>query len=238
MATPMTAAQIVVQLKKWGITYKPYKSDWATHNRNSKGAWGPVNGVIVHHVGADGDARPDLYTGNSALPGPKCHFYVDKEGVVWLIGWGRTNHAGGGDGAVLQKVISEDYIGVLKPKFGQGDAGATDGNIHFYGIEIGYSGTHKMSDAQYKTVLKLCAAINEFHKWTSKSNIAHAEWNKYKWDPGYAEGKTYDMNAFRIAIKNVQAGGANPVPTPPPVAEITLKTLNDKLDKIIKKLGA
>lgn len=241
MSEPMTASQMTAQLTKWHITFKPYKSNWATHNRAGHGDWGPVNGVIIHHVGSDGDARPDLYTGNSQLPGPKCQFYIDKDGIVWLIGWGRANHAGGGDATVLQHVINEDYGNtVLKTRFGEGDKGAVDGNAHFYGIEIGYSGTHKMSDKQYATMRRLCAAINDFHKWTSLSDIIHAEWNKYKWDPGYAQDKTYDPVAIRKDIAITQKAGPNPAPTTPtkpPVAEVTLKTLDAKLDRILKKIG-
>lgn len=76
MATPMTAVQVVAQLKKWGIRYVEIPG-WATHNRNSKGAWGPVNGFIWHHTGAavsaanaKSYAASTLYNGLADLPGP------------------------------------------------------------------------------------------------------------------------------------------------------------------------
>lgn len=221
MATPMTSSQIVAQLKKWGIKYSEVKS-WETHNRNAKGAWGGMNGFIWHHTGADvtqanaaSYAGNTLYNGLSTLPGPLCHFGISPDGTVYLVGWGRANHAGGGDPAVLNHVINEDYSGQLKPKKGNSDG--TDGNAHFYGVEIMYSGSHKMTDAQYASALKLSAAIIDFHKWSEKSVIAHGEWSNDKWDPGYASGKIMDMAAVRADIlKTFRAGPKPATPTVPP----------------------
>jgi hypothetical protein len=211
MATPMTASQIVAQLKKWGITYKEVKS-WETHNRNSKGAWGGMNGFIWHHTGADVSqanaasyAGSTLYDGLSTLPGPLCHFGLSPDGTVYLVGWGRANHAGGGDPVVLDHVINEDYTGQLHPT--KGNLNGTDGNAHFYGMEIMYSGSHKMTDAQYQAALKLSAAILDFHGWTEKSVIGHGEWSNDKWDPGYASGKIMNMVDVRAdVLKTLKAG--------------------------------
>jgi hypothetical protein len=220
MATPMTAAQIVAQLKKWGIPYKEVKS-WETHNRNAKGAWGGMNGFIWHHTGADvksadaaSYAGSTLYNGLSDLPGPLCHFGLAPDGTVYLVGWGRANHAGGGDPVVLNHVINEDYSGQLKPT--RGNANGTDGNAHFYGVEIMYSGSHAMTDAQYKTALKLSAAILDFHGWTEKSVIAHGEWSNDKWDVGYAPGKIMDMTKVRGAVADtLKAGPKGATPSKP-----------------------
>lgn len=218
MATPMTASQIVAQLKKWGIKYVEVKS-WETHNRAGHGAWGGVNGFIWHHTGADvtdaaGYAGSTLYNGLSTLPGPLCHFGLGPDGTVYLVGWGRANHAGGGDPAVLNHVIAEDYTGQLHPT--KGNSNGVDGNAHFYGVEIMYSGSHKMTDAQYKTALRLSAAILDFHGWTEKSVIGHGEWSSDKWDPGYASGKIMDMVAVRKdVLATLKAGPKVTTPTPP-----------------------
>lgn len=219
MATPMTATQIVAQLKKWGIKYKEVKS-WETHNRAGHGAWGGMNGFIWHHTGADVStanaaeyAGGTLYNGLSTLPGPLCHFGLAPDGTVYLVGWGRANHAGGGDQAVLNHVINEDYSGNLKPT--KGNANGVDGNAHFYGVEIMYSGSHKMTDAQYKTALKLSAAILDFHKWTEKSVIGHGEWSNDKWDPGYASGKIMDMSGVRKDVAATLKAGPSGTVTKP-----------------------
>lgn len=247
MATPMTAAQIVAQLKKWGISYKEVKG-WATHNRNAKGAWGGVNGFIWHHTGADvapanaaSYAANTLYNGLATLPGPLCHFGLAPDGTVYLVGWGRANHAGGGDPVVLQHVINEDYSGQLKPT--RGNANGTDGNAHFYGVEIMYSGSHAMTDAQYKTALKLSAAILDFHKWTEKSVIAHGEWSNDKWDPGYASGKIMDMTKVRSAVADTVKAGPKPVvvtpkPTTPKPAPVPAKTVQQQIDALVKRVAA
>lgn len=203
----MTATQIVAALKKWGIT--PVEiSGWATHNRNQKGAWGGVNGFIWHHTGADVSdgksyAAGFLYNGDSALPGPLCHLSVGSDGKVYLVGWGRANHAGGGDQKVLDHVIAEDYTGILKPT--KGNSNGVDGNAHFYGMEIQYSGSHGMNPSQYSSALKVSAAILDFHKWSAKSVIGHGEWSSDKWDPGYSNGKMMDMNAVRNDVADVLA---------------------------------
>jgi hypothetical protein len=209
MATPMTAAQVVTQLKKWGIKYVEIPG-WATHNRNIKGAWGPVNGFIWHHTGADvTDAKAyaggTLYKGLADLPGPLCHFSIGKDGAVYLVGWGRANHAGGGDPVTLQHVINEDYSGQLKPT--RGNSNGVDGNAHFYGVEIQYSGSHQMTDAQYAAARQLSAAILDFHGWTEKSVIAHGEWSSDKWDPGYAPGKIMAMPGVRADVKATLTAG-------------------------------
>jgi hypothetical protein len=222
MATPMTASQIVAQLKKWGIKYVEVKS-WETHNRAGHGTWGGddgkgLNGFIWHHTGVDVSnaatyASSTLYNGLSSLPGPLCHFGLGPDGTVYLVGWGRANHAGGGDPAVLTHVINEDYSGQLHPT--KGNSNGVDGNTHFYGVEIMYSGSHKMTDAQYKTALKLSAAICDFHNWKEKSIIGHGEWSSDKWDPGYAPGKIMDMVAVRKDVAATLKAGTTPVVTPP-----------------------
>lgn len=207
----MTDAQVVTQLKKWGIRYVEIPG-WATHNREGHGAWGPVNGFIWHHTGAfvaaanaKSYAASTLYNGLADLPGPLCQFSIGLDGTVYLVGWGRANHAGGGDPAVLQHIIDEDYAGQLKPTKGNRDG--VDGNAHFYGVEIQYSGSKPMADAQYKAALRLSAAICDFHSWTERSVIAHGEWSNDKWDPGYGPGKIMAMPGVRADVKATLTAG-------------------------------
>lgn len=222
MATPMTASQVVAQLKKWGIAYKEVTVggvSWKTHNREGHGAWGPINGFIWHHTGADVSnaaayAAGTLWSGITGLPGPLCQFSISTDGTLYLVGWGRANHAGGGDPVVLNHVINEDYTGQLHPT--KGNSNGVDGNAHFYGCEIQYSGSHKMTDAQYITALKLSAAICDFHNWKDKSIIGHGEWSSDKWDPGYAPGKIMDMTKVRADVKTTLAAGPKPTTTPTP----------------------
>ncbi|WP_318205402.1 peptidoglycan recognition family protein [Streptomyces sp. SCL15-4] len=211
MATPMTAAQVVAQLKKWGLRYVEIPG-WSSHNRNQKGAWGPVNGFVWHHTGADvrdgqAYASTTLYNGITGLPGPLCQFSIGTDGTVYLVGWGRANHAGGGDPAVLAHVQAEDYSGQLHPT--RGNSNGVDGNAHFYGVEIQYSGGHEMSAAQYTAARRLSAAILDFHGWSERSVIGHGEWSSDKWDPGYAAGKIMAMPAVRADVASTLSAGPN-----------------------------
>lgn len=213
MSQAMTSTQIVSQLKKWDIKYSEFRS-WRTHNRNSKGPFGPdLHGLMVHHTGSNSsDQRDLLYDGYTDLPGPLCHFGLAQNGVLHLIGWGRANHAGLGDPDVLKSVINESY-----DKAPPTDNQATvDGNRHFYGVEIWHSGSNDMTDAQYFTLHKLGAAIIDFHNWSAKSVIAHGEWQPGKWDPG-VNGKMANMSVIRSDIQATHNRGVSV--SNPPVAK-------------------
>lgn len=217
MAVPMTAAQIKAQLTKFGVRFKEYEN-WATHNRGQRGdGWGitaanktGVHGLLWHHTGSDSnDQRELLQNGTAELPGPLSQFGLAQDGTVWLIGWGRCNHAGLGDPDVFAAVRDESY-GDYPPTDNQA---TMDGNARFYGVEIWYSGSHGMTPSQYEAALRLSAAIADFHGWDEKSFIAHGEWQPGKWDPGYATGQMMDMKAVRSDIKRKIGGGVT-VPVP------------------------
>lgn len=203
MAKPMTPAQLLAQLRKWGVKYAEYR-DWKTHNRNHKGPFSDVNGFMVHHTGSDStDQRALLYNGVAGLPGPLSQFGLAQDGTVHLIGWGRANHAGLGDPDVLAAVRSESY-GDRPPADNQA---TVDGNSRFYGVEIWYSGGHSMTSAQYTALRKLSAAICDFHGWTAKSVIGHGEWGSPgKWDPGFKPGQMMDMAKVRADIAATLSG--------------------------------
>jgi hypothetical protein len=187
MATPMSASQFIASLRAEGVTVVEV-GNWATHNRNTKGAWGPVNGVVIHHTVTSGTSNTVAYCrdGDSELPGPLCHGVIDKQGVVHLVGYGRANHAGGGDPKVLAAVSAESY-GDRPPATHehQGSAGAVDGNVHFYGFECINLGDGKdpWPAAQLEAIERVSAAICRHHGWSSKSAIGHLEWSDYKSDP-------------------------------------------------------
>jgi hypothetical protein len=209
----MTAKQFEKLLNDWDIPHKAIRPEWATHNREGHGAWGPVHGVVLHHTGSDEQQNMPsvLWSGYEGLPGPLCHGGISKAGVVLLSGWGRANHAGLGDIAVLRHVIEEDYTGNLTPK-----ANTVDGNARFYGFEIMYSGEHEMSDAQMETSTRLSAAICSFHRWSEKSVIGHGEWQVGKWDPGIRDDRIYNMSSIRSQVKFEMLRGAHPAPLPTP----------------------
>jgi hypothetical protein len=225
MASPLSATALLAALRAEGCTVVEYRS-WRTHNRNHKGAWGPVHGVVIHHTVSSGEASSvDLcYNGHAQLPGPLCHTVGGKSGKLYMVGHGRANHAGSGDDDVLQAVINETAL----PADNEAN---TDGNRHFYGIEIVNLGNGKdqYPAAQYDAAVRWAAAICRAHGWGAASVIGHKEWQPGKIDPhGPVEGRgDFSMDRFRADVAerlkhpaSWSAGSKTPTaPTVPPVQE-------------------
>lgn len=205
MAQPLPADQFLSVLKKSGVRVVEH-GRWRTHNRNHKGAWGPVHGVMIHHTGpysTEAGMVELCRTGYTSLPGPLCHGVIDRSGTVHLVGYGRANHAGSGDDDVLKAVIAERSL----PSDNEAN---TDGNPHFYGFEcINTGGGQAWPDAQLEAMRKVSAALCEAHGWTARSVIGHKEWQPGKPDPaGIA------MENFRAAVAEHMSGKpANSVPS-------------------------
>ena len=240
MATPLTADQLIKALKAEGLVVHEVR-DWRHHNRNAKGAWGPVNGVMLHHTASDSPTIVDYcYDGSAELPGPLCHGVIDKRGEVWLVGNGRANHAGGGDPDVLNAVISESYM--TRPPAThehQGSAGAVDGNSHFYGFECVNLGDGKdpWPDVQVQAMVKASAAICRAHNWGSKSVIGHLEWSDWKSDP---KGVAVAMPGMRllVAAALLMKPGAWKIkpPAPAPAEPLTLESLAKRVAALEAKV--
>lgn len=212
MAQPLSADRFLAVLRAEGLRVVEYRS-WRTHNRNHKGPWGPVNGVMIHHTVTKGTAHTVelCYNGHSDLPGPLCHGVIAKDGTVYLVGNGRANHAGAGDDDVLQAVIREDAD--LPPD----NEANTDGNARFYGFECENLGDGKdpWPTAQLEAIEKTAAAVCRVHGWTHRSVIGHREWQPGKIDP---LGFTMDSMRARIASRLAHPAGWTPEPTPTPEA--------------------
>lgn len=184
MAEPMTAGTFVQALLAEGVKVVEHRS-WRVNNRNHKGPWGPIHGTLLHHTAGHPNGAVDYcYFGSSDLPGPLCHGVIDKQGTVWLVGNGRTNHAGGGDPTVLAEVTAESY-GTRPSRPQVGNTAGVDGNRYFYGFEcvnLG-DGRDPWPDAQVDAMVRTSAAIARHYRWTEKSTIGHLEWSRDKSDP-------------------------------------------------------
>ncbi|MEU8870420.1 N-acetylmuramoyl-L-alanine amidase [Streptomyces javensis] len=206
MSTPMTAARFLEALRNEGVTVVEV-GNWEQHNRNAKGPWGPVNGVLIHHTVTSGTASTvDIVRdGYSSLPGPLCHGMIAKDGRVHLVGYGRANHAGLGDPDVLSAVIAERALP-------SDNEATTDGNRHFYGFECENLGDGRdpWPEAQLDAIERVSAAICRVHGWGARSVIGHLEWQPGKVDP---RGFTMASMRDRIAARLGQAA-PGPLPTP------------------------
>ncbi|MFE7131857.1 N-acetylmuramoyl-L-alanine amidase [Streptomyces sp. NPDC057638] len=218
MAQPMSANSFLNALRAEGLTVVEVGS-WRTHNRNHIGPWGPVNGVMIHHTVTNGtnntvalcrDGRPDL-------PGPLCHGVITKDGRVHLVGFGRANHAGKGDGDVLQAVIAER---ALPPK----NRDDTDGNPHFYGFECENLGNGKdpWPEAQLEAIERTAAAVCRVHGWSSRSVIGHLEWRMDKSDP-----RGFTMDAMRTRVQ-ARLNSESPTPPQPPGETMAISKVTEQ----------
>ncbi|MEV6837862.1 N-acetylmuramoyl-L-alanine amidase [Streptomyces sp. NPDC051133] len=179
MAPPMSASGFLDALRAEGLAVVEV-GDWRNHNRNHKGPWGPVHGVMIHHTVTSGSAHTVQLCrdGHTALPGPLCHGVITKDGTVHLVGHGRANHAGLGDDDVLRAVIAEQGL----PSDNEAN---TDGNRHFYGFEcenLG-DGEDPWPEAQLNAIVRAAAGVCRAHGWSGRSVIGHLEWQPGKVDP-------------------------------------------------------
>ncbi|MEU9777150.1 peptidoglycan recognition family protein [Streptomyces sp. NPDC047968] len=224
MATPLSADRLLRALREEGLRVVEYRS-WRTHNRNHKGPFGPVHGVMVHHTVTKGtDHSVALcYDGYAALPGPLCHGVIAKDGTVYLVGHGRANHAGLGDGGVLDAVIAERTL----PPDRVAD---TDGNARFYGFEAINLGDGKdpWPAAQLDAIEKAAAAVCRAHGWSAPSVIGHLEWQ-----PGKPDPRGFTMASMRSRIEQRLArapeGPAGPGTTPPTPAPAPVPVEEDPM---------
>jgi hypothetical protein len=234
MAPPLSADRFLAALKAEGVRVVEV-GDWRTHNRNAKGSWGPVNGVMIHHTVTSGSERTVQIcrNGHSGLPGPLCHGVITKDGTVHLVGYGRTNHAGSGDDDVLRAVIAETVL----PAPNEAN---TDGNAHFYGFECENLGDGKdpWPAVQVEAMVRAAAAICRAHGWGEDGDtsvIGHKEWQPGKVDPRGPGVSMPDIRA-RVAERLEHPASWSPSPSTPPAPKPP--TVEERLTALEKRVTA
>ncbi|KUF19593.1 N-acetylmuramoyl-L-alanine amidase [Streptomyces silvensis] len=216
MALPLSAARFRSAIRGAGVSVVEVGT-WTRHNRNHKGPWGPVRGVMIHHTVTAGTAHSVALcrNGHAALPGPLCHGVIDKSGCVHLVGYGRANHAGLGDDDVLAAVTAE-----RAPLPADNEAN-TDGNRYFYGFEcvnLG-DGEDPWPEVQVEAIARAAAGICRAHGWDERSVIGHLEWQPGKVDPrgpiGHRGGPALTMAKIRARVAELLDDDTPPKPKPP-----------------------
>lgn len=234
MAEPLSYPEFLATLRGAGlkvVEVKTGKKSPAEHNRNHKGPWGPVHGVLVHHTVTKGAARTVeiCRAGYAELPGPLCHGVITKDGTVYVVGYGRTNHAGMGDRDVLNAVKAESYA--TNPP--APNSAEVDGNPHFYGFEcenLG-DGEDPWPFAQLDAIERAAAALCKKHGWNERSVIGHKEWQRGKVDP-----RGFTMASLRGKIKERLKGRPKPPPPPPLTKDQQQDRRLDALEDAVEKL--
>lgn len=222
MATPPVADAFADLLRAEGLTVVEV-GRWQTHNRNHKGPWGPVHGVMIHHTVTKGTANTVRICreGYSGLPGPLCHGVIAKDGTVYLVGYGRANHAGLGDDDVLKAVMGE----TVPPKPNEAN---TDGNRSFYGFECENLGDGKdpWPKEQLEAIERVSAAICRYHRWGPRSVIRHLDWQPGKVDPrGIPWDAMQDRIADRLAVEEPKPPAEKPPAKPAAKPSVDLSKL-------------
>jgi hypothetical protein len=236
MSKPLSYEAFVKALKGAGLKVVEVKTEGkspSSHNRNSKGAWGPVHGVMVHHTVTKGTAHTVelCRVGYRDLPGPLCHGVIAKDGTVYVVGYGRANHAGMGDRDVLNAVVAESYASAPPAD----NKAEVDGNSRFYGFECENLGDGKdpWPAVQLQSLAAAAAAICKAHGWTEKSVIGHAEWQPGKIDP---RGPGVSMKGIRADVKERLTGKAPaPKPKPKPTLEERVALLEERVAILEKR---
>ncbi|MFD9069135.1 peptidoglycan recognition protein family protein [Streptomyces lasiicapitis] len=213
MAPLLSSGTFLARLKAEGIRVAE-QPGWRVHNRNHKGPWGPMNGVVIHHT-AGTDSLNVCINGVAGLPGPLCHTHLAKNGLATMVGYGRTNHAGTFAQNAHDAVVAEAS---MHPR--PDAAEPVDGNQRYYGIEIENMGNGRdpYPAAQYDAAVRWAAAICRAHGWTANSVIGHKEGTRRKIDP------SFDMGRFRadVAERLTHAAGWSPGTTPPKEDDVPL----------------
>lgn len=227
MATPLTADSMLAALRAEGVTVVE-NDGWRTHNRNHKGLWGGVNGVVIHHTAGVNSLRLCI-DGTADLPGPLCHAHLSKAGTATLVGHGRANHCGTVAQNAFDAMVAEASV---HPR--PDAAEPVDGNQRTYGIEIENLGN--VSDpypaVQYDQAVRWAAAICRKHGWTAHSVVGHGELTRRKIDPSFS------MNDFRakVAERLAHAASWSPSAPAPAPAKKTVEQRIASLEKRVTKL--
>lgn len=197
----MANPQLIERMAEW-VTARGvpvvYEQGWRARGVNNAGTaaspdgiWQPV-GMLVHHT-----ANPATYANpapgrsvlndgrrladGSFLLGPLCHSSGDFDGTIRIHSACRANH--GGDARA------------------SGPVRGGSANTLYLGHEINYAGTSPMSPEQRHAAVLWAAAFCALTDRGAEFVRAHAETSVTgKWDPGFAQDKTIDMNEFRADV--------------------------------------
>jgi hypothetical protein len=218
----MTANQFLAALKAEGVRLTEV-AGWKTHNRDDETGkpFGPVFGIVNHHTGGNYTPTSVLRNGTSALPGPLCMGHLPRDGMLYLVGYGRCNHAGMGDKDVLAAMKAD----VKAPLPNSDDV---DFNDCTYSLEVNGTNDGKpFTPEQIDTMVRFNTAICRFHGWKRWSCVGHRSITKRKpYDPsGITVDRLQDLVELRLkypANTPSVAGVAKPPPAIPNRGSIVL----------------
>jgi hypothetical protein len=176
--------EVIRRLRDYGVVVHL----WSGYESRGNGQVSNYQGIIMHHTATQYGFAPNiLVSGRSDLPGPLCNSAGNADGSITIIAAHPANHAGASGGRSMGPLPKTNTF-----------------NKIVWGHEIVYPGTSPMTQAQYRTMIILGRVITEILKRPNSEWVrAHGETSiTGKWDPGFASGRTIDMNLLRRDINN------------------------------------
>lgn len=209
--------ECVAEWRRMGalVTFEP---GW---ERRGNGTAADYEGASEHHTATPSSltrpfpTRSMLINGRTGLPGPLCNDATPvgpgDQPHIHVIAAHPANHGGASGGRLTAPLPVTRLF-----------------NPRARGNEIDYGGDKPMTPGQYKAALIHGRGVVNVLRRGTEYIKAHAETSiTGKWDPGYAPGKTIDMNAFRRDAAALGSAAAPAVPpTSPQQKEIDLMFVN------------
>ncbi|TVR98383.1 MAG: N-acetylmuramoyl-L-alanine amidase [Rhodospirillales bacterium] len=172
---------------------------------------GQIRGVMCHHTaGSPSGNMPSLgivTNGRSDLSGPLAQLCLARDGTFIVVAAGRAFHAGPGEWQ-----------------------GVTTGNSSFIGIEAENTGHTSGPKAEFPwpgvqmdAYARGCAAILTHIGADPIMCCGHKEYRRPK---GFKSDPTFDMNVFRLDVRNIMTGAVPPpvlIPAEDPAHRPTLR---------------
>lgn len=185
MPVRMKDKGLINHLKRWGLNVEEV-SGWRTRGR-------PYDfrprAIFAHHDASSASsgnagAIGVVTNGRTGLPGPLSQFVLGRDGTVYVVAAGYSNHAGYGG-----------------PR---GGVPANMGNTYAVGIEAANNGVgERWPDRQLQAYYRLCAALMV---WLDIKDVdavfGHKEWTSRKIDPA-----GINMNQFRDNVSKALRHG-------------------------------
>jgi hypothetical protein len=143
-----------------------------------------------------------------------CHDFLAKDGTLYVVGHGRTNHAGTTTPAVRDAIIAEQTPANQRTIGSE----TVDANDFLFGLEIENKGDGKdpYPAIQMDVAVRWATAIARFYGWGRNSVWGHGEITTRKVDPSFSMPTFRGRVADRLVINPL-----NPAPAPAPSAPAT-----------------
>jgi hypothetical protein len=136
----------------------------------------------INHWTAGHNALRICVNGRSDVPGPLCHHYFARSGIMTMVATGRANHAGRGHQALVAEMKKGRIDLRTAKQRGLADTGGSGGS--FVGGEIEHRGDNTpMPAAQVATLIDHHALLVTFMQWNVERVTGdHAWWTSRKVD--------------------------------------------------------